>query len=88
MIQTHKHTFDVAFIDGLHTYEGVKSDIALYKELVKPNGGMLIFNDYGSKAFPGVKKAVNEYVSSIEGKLVVGTKTLPPGVTNAAVVLS
>ena len=40
-------SFDVAFIDGLHTYAGVVSDIEYYEPLMKP-GGVMIFNDYGN----------------------------------------
>lgn len=35
---------DYLFIDGDHTYEGVKTDFHLYKELVKP-GGTIGFHD-------------------------------------------
>jgi hypothetical protein len=79
--------FDIAFIDGLHTYEGVKDDIAFYHPLVKP-GGILIFNDYKDDLFPGVTKAVDEFVATVpSGRLVVGSESLPPGATNAAIVL-
>ena len=36
--------FDILFIDGLHTYEGVKRDYELYEPLVKP-GGLIIIHD-------------------------------------------
>ncbi len=35
---------DLLFIDGDHSYEGVKSDFDLYKDLVK-NGGIIAFHD-------------------------------------------
>ena len=35
---------DFLFIDGDHTYEGVKTDFNLYKELVK-EGGLIAFHD-------------------------------------------
>jgi cephalosporin hydroxylase len=35
---------DFLFIDGDHTYEGVKQDYEMYKELVKP-GGWIGFHD-------------------------------------------
>jgi hypothetical protein len=80
--------FDVAFLGGLHTYEGIKDDIQLYAQIVKP-GGILIFNDYGSGMFPGVTRAVDEFVSSLGGKdeLLVGGYGAPPGPTNAAIIL-
>jgi hypothetical protein len=36
--------FDFLFIDGDHTYEGVKSDFEMYSPLVKP-GGVIAFHD-------------------------------------------
>lgn len=36
--------FDILFIDGLHTYEGVKRDYELYEPLVKP-GGLILIHD-------------------------------------------
>mmetsp|Transcript_45530 Transcript_45530/g.84335 ORF Transcript_45530/g.84335 Transcript_45530/m.84335 type:complete len:307 (-) Transcript_45530:64-984(-) len=85
-LSTNAAKFDVAFIDGLHTYEGVRDDIKTYVKLLKP-GGILIFNDYGNGVFPGVERAVDEYVSKSRGKLIVGAEKKPPGVTNAAIVL-
>jgi len=35
---------DVAYIDGDHTYSGVKRDFELYRSLIKP-GGLMIFHD-------------------------------------------
>lgn len=50
---------DVVYIDGLHTYEGVKNDCLLYSKLVKPNG-LLCGHDYGNIVHPGVKQAIDE----------------------------
>lgn len=36
--------FDLLFIDGDHTYEGVKSDFEKYRLLVK-DGGLIVFHD-------------------------------------------
>ncbi len=38
------HPIDFAFIDGDHTYEGVKSDFLNYGHLVRP-GGIIAFHD-------------------------------------------
>jgi hypothetical protein len=51
--------FDLVYIDGIHTYEGAKADIALFKPWIKP-GGFLAGHDYQPR-FPGVMKAVNEF---------------------------
>lgn len=50
---------DLVFIDADHTYEGCLRDIHAYAQLVKP-GGILAGHDYGVKAHPGVKRAVDE----------------------------
>jgi predicted O-methyltransferase YrrM len=57
--------FDWIYVDGDHTYEGVKRDIAAAAPRVKP-GGMLVFNDYAvwsvsSMHRCGVARAVNEF---------------------------
>jgi len=55
--------FDFIYIDGLHTYEGVKEDIINYLPLVK-KGGVIGGHDYTDNTehihLEGVKKAVNE----------------------------
>ena len=50
---------DVVYIDGLHTYDGCKRDIALWSEKIR-HGGFLCGHDFQGK-FPGVIKAVNEF---------------------------
>jgi predicted O-methyltransferase YrrM len=37
-------TIDLLFIDGDHTYKGVKQDYEMYSPLVK-KGGMIVFHD-------------------------------------------
>lgn len=51
--------FDLIFLDAMHTYEDVKSDINRWWPRVKA-GGIMAFHDYGHWDFPGVKKAVDE----------------------------
>lgn len=36
--------YDILFIDGDHTYEGVKKDFMTYRDLVKP-GGLILMHD-------------------------------------------
>lgn len=48
---------DFLWIDGDHSYEGVKRDIQDWLPLVKKNS-FVCFHDY--RDFPGVKKAVDE----------------------------
>jgi len=49
--------FDVIFIDGDHTYEGVRKDLALYWPLLKDKG---IFSGHDYQ-IASVKKAVDEF---------------------------
>jgi predicted O-methyltransferase YrrM len=53
--------FDFIYIDGLHTYEGVKNDILDYLSFVK-KGGVIGGHDYGTphNHLQGVTKAVDE----------------------------
>jgi len=53
-------SLDMVYIDGLHTYDGVKNDIKMWATKIK-DGGFLCGHDYGSKHFPGVKEAVDEF---------------------------
>jgi hypothetical protein len=66
--------FDWLYIDGDHSYEGVKRDIAQATRTVKRNG-LLVFNDYTvwsplEVCNYGVLKAVNELVNSGEWEFV------------------
>jgi predicted O-methyltransferase YrrM len=54
---------DVIFIDGSHEYEDVKADIKAYWEKLGI-GGRFIFHDYIPE-FPGVIKAIDEFVKEI-----------------------
>jgi predicted O-methyltransferase YrrM len=48
---------DVLFIDGDHTYEGVRADFATYSQLVSP-GGLVGLHDIvpeDGQQFPGVR---------------------------------
>lgn len=58
---------DFLWIDGDHSYEGVKRDIADWLALVKKDGYVL-FHDYRDAA--GVKRAVDELVDSKKIKFI------------------
>lgn len=49
-------TADIVFIDGDHSYEAVKEDIAAWLNRVRP-GGYIGGHDWGER-FPGVRQAV------------------------------
>jgi predicted O-methyltransferase YrrM len=53
------HSFDILFIDGDHSYEGVKADWEAYKHFLKPDS-IVVFHDYGWAE--GVKRVVHEDV--------------------------
>ncbi len=86
LLRRQVQQFNVAFIDGLHTYAGVKADIQLYSRLVKP-GGLMIFNDYGGELFPGVTTAVDEFASAIKARVIVGNEHTAPGISNAGILM-
>jgi hypothetical protein len=48
---------DILFIDGDHSYSGVKTDYEMYKDVVKP-GGIIVFHD--SVGLPSVKRFTDE----------------------------
>ena len=57
---------DILFIDGDHTYKGVKQDFSNYEHLVRA-GGFIVFDDYlDSKYSPDVKKAVDDIVKELD----------------------
>jgi predicted O-methyltransferase YrrM len=52
-------SYDLVYIDGDHSYNAVRSDIAAARRLVAP-GGWLGGHDYGGPGTPEVKPAVDE----------------------------
>jgi hypothetical protein len=53
-------SFDMIYIDGDHSYDGVKSDLKSSFLKVK-NGGLICGHDYVSSKFEGVVRAVDEF---------------------------
>lgn len=58
------HSVGAIFVDGLHTQAGVEADIEMWAPKMT-EGGLMIFNDYGSADFPGVKNAVDKLAASL-----------------------
>jgi predicted O-methyltransferase YrrM len=56
-------SFDLIFLDAMHTYEDVKNDIGRWWKHLRANG-IMAFHDYGHDHFPGVKQAVDEVFGS------------------------
>jgi hypothetical protein len=65
------HELDFVYIDGDHTYEAVKADLAAYAPKVRP-GGLLAGDDYGVEGWweDGVTRAVDEFVAAGRAELV------------------
>jgi hypothetical protein len=64
---------DWAYIDGDHTYQGVKEDLENYYPLVKP-GGTIAGDDYamlGLSWGDGVREAVDEFVAANDCQMTV-----------------
>ena len=54
---------DYVFLDGGHKYETVKNDLINLTEIIH-NNGIILCDDYNLSYAPGVKKAIDEYVSN------------------------
>lgn len=54
-------TIDMIFIDGYHTYEGVRDDIVSWTPMLRP-GGILCGHDYVPPYWEGLLQAVQELV--------------------------
>jgi len=53
---------DYVFLDGGHAYQTVKNDLNCCREVIV-NGGTVLCDDYDLSYAPGVKKAIDEFVS-------------------------
>lgn len=51
---------DLVFVDGAHSFEYVKKDTDTALSLLKPEGGIILWHDYGSKWWKGLTRAMNE----------------------------
>ena len=54
--------FDYAFLDGGHKYETVKNDLENLSKVIN-NNGLVMCDDYDLSYAPGVKKAIDNFVS-------------------------
>ena len=59
----HGRPIDFLFIDGDHSYEGVKNDFQLYAPLVR-DGGVVAFHDIAAADAPGVVSFWSEIVAT------------------------
>lgn len=58
-VESHTSSLDLLFIDGDHSYEGVKADWNAYNQFLKP-GSFIVFHDSGWAE--GVKRVIREDV--------------------------
>lgn len=65
--------FDLIYIDGDHSYEGIKKDLEISYSKIK-NNGFICGHDYVSPRFEGVVKAVNEFCEEKKLKIDYLTK--------------
>lgn len=63
-------TIDLIFVDGDHSYEGCRADIAAWLPYLKP-GGVMAFHDFGSRA-SGVTQAIFETIKAGRFAEIVG----------------
>ena len=70
--QAARIRYDLLVIDGDHSYEGVKFDYDNYIGLVE-DGGYIVIDDYGSKAWPDVTRFVDTVVKDDPRVELVGT---------------
>jgi predicted O-methyltransferase YrrM len=61
-----EHKLDFLFIDGDHSYEGVKMDFAMYSPLVR-SGGLVAFHDITPCGLP---KEVFKFWDEIKGNYI------------------
>lgn len=62
--------FDLLFIDGDHTYKGIKKDFLNYNKFVKKNG-YIILDDYEPN-YPGILKFTDEYIKNNNEFKIIG----------------
>lgn len=51
---------DLVFVDGSHSYEYVKKDTETALSLLRPEGGVILWHDYGSRYWKDLTRAMNE----------------------------
>jgi predicted O-methyltransferase YrrM len=69
-LEAQRGTIDFVFIDGDHSYEACRNDIAAWTPFVK-RGGVIAFHDFGSRA-DGVTRAIFEAIKHQRFAEIVG----------------
>jgi hypothetical protein len=55
-------------VDGDHSLDGVRADLEWVEQIVAP-GGIVVLDDYGDKAWPGVQDALDKHLASGASRL-------------------
>jgi len=58
-----KEPIDLLFLDGDHSYAGVKHDFENYSKYVK-SGGFILLDDYHKSKWPGIKQFVDNDIDT------------------------
>jgi predicted O-methyltransferase YrrM len=66
-----KESADLIFVDGVHSFEGVKSDLGLYTPKLKP-GGILVCHDYTDPRQKEVTRAIRQWHKANPDWLQIG----------------
>ena len=68
-------SLDFVYIDADHSYDAVKSDLLLSHDKVK-SGGIIAGHDYDTLHFPGVVRAVDEFIAKHDLEMISTTDDL------------
>ncbi|MGI5404755.1 class I SAM-dependent methyltransferase [Streptomyces sp. CA-135486] len=60
--------YGVIVVDGDHSMDGVRSDLEWVEQIVAPDG-IVVLDDYGDKAWPGVQDALDKHLASGTSRL-------------------
>ncbi|MCB0179185.1 MAG: class I SAM-dependent methyltransferase [Anaerolineae bacterium] len=70
--KAQQQRYNFIFIDGDHSYEGIKADFELYSPMLEM-GGYLVFDDYQRDVWPEVGQFVDEVVLNAPSFECMGT---------------
>lgn len=60
--------YGVIVVDGDHSMEGVAADLEWVEKIIAP-GGIAVLDDYGDKAWPGVREALDKHLAEGTSRL-------------------
>lgn len=79
-VELPEPVLDLLFVDGDHTYEGVRADLGRWAPLVRPGGHVLLHDavdtgGYGN-VYPGITRAVGEFLDASDFARAPGAGTI------------